>query len=161
MHDGHDREHDEERYERCGDTKAEVMLDDLHPHLLPRLAVANRTRRRRGGEQQERDAKVRDARFHCCGEDGRAAAVDPAVSHADRRMTSLRTAPRHCHALQVPAGLSLDRAPDCSPPPSRLPLARHASAAPSSRGLGHCPFTAATRVRIPLGSFEKHARNAE
>ena len=31
---------------------------------------------------------------------------------------------------------------------------------PSSRGLGHCPFTAATGVRIPLGTPIFHKRSA-
>ena len=35
---------------------------------------------------------------------------------------------------------------------SRLAPPFSGSASPSSRGLGHCPFTAATGVRIPLGT---------
>jgi hypothetical protein len=37
-------------------------------------------------------------------------------------------------------------------PPGSTILATEFSASPSSRGLGHCPFTAATGVRIPLGT---------
>jgi hypothetical protein len=36
------------------------------------------------------------------------------------------------------------------PPSSTILLG--SSASPSSRGLGHCPFTAVTGVRIPLGT---------
>ena len=47
--------------------------------------------------------------------------------------------------------------PAASLPAGRRFLRCRRPSAPSSRGLGHCPFTAATRVRLPLGSRSSDA----